>query len=341
MNQVNWGIIGLGVIASQFAKGFEGLNSAKLLAIASTNQDKLSKFKKDLKIDIEYCFSNYQTLIEHKEIDIIYIALPTSLHHQWIVKCLDAGKKVLVEKPATMNANEIKEIKKKYSKEKIFIHEAYMYMYHPQILKVIELINQREIGELISMESSFGINILTKKNIFGFNKIKKLNKKNRIFNKELGGGVILDIGCYPVTLSTLIMSQIADIDYDKIKIKNIKKDIRQNEVEINASMEMIFENNFKSNVSASFTKNLGTKTSILGKKGELIIEDTWLANPSIITIKKKHDRIIKINSIQNIYTYEIDALSKCILENKTMPNFPGLTIDDIIGNMKIIDKWKR
>ena len=163
MNQVNWGIIGLGVIASQFAKGFEGLDSAKLLAIASTNQDKLSKFKKNLKIDIEYSFSNYQTLIEHKEIDIIYIALPTSLHHQWIVKCLDAGKKVLVEKPATMNANEIKEIKKKYSKEKIFIYEAYMYMYHPQILKVIELINQREIGELISMESSIGINILTKK----------------------------------------------------------------------------------------------------------------------------------------------------------------------------------
>ena len=216
-----------------------------------------------------------------------------------------------------------------------------MYMYHPQILKVIELIKQDEIGELISMESNFGINILTKKNIFGFKKIKKLNTKNRIFNKELGGGVILDIGCYPVTISTLIASQISDIDYDKVKLKNIKKDIRSNEVEINASMDIIFENNFKSNIKASFTKKIGSKTSIIGKKGEIILEDTWLANPSIITIKKDQDKIININSAQNIYSYEINALSQCILDNKMKPDFPGLSVDDIIGNMKIIDRWKR
>ena len=103
---------------------------------------------------------------------------------------------------------------------------------------------------------------------------------------------------------------------------------------------MIFENNFKSNVRASFTKKLGNKTRIIGKKGELIIEDTWSANPSKIIIKKDQDKIINISSVQNIYSYEIEALSKCILENKMKPDFPGLTIDNIIGNMKIIDRWK-
>ena len=340
MKKVNWGIIGLGAIATQFAKGFEGLSNSKLLAIASKNNDKLSKFKENLKINSDYCFNNYQALLEHKEIDIVYIALPTSLHHEWIIKCLDEGKKVLVEKPATMNATEIKEIKNKYHKKKIFINEAFMYMYHPQIIKVIELINQGEIGELISMDSNFGINILTKKNFFGFKKTKKLNTKNRIFSRELGGGVILDIGCYPVSLSTLIASQISNIDYDKVKVTNIEKDMKPNEVEINASMELIFENNFKSNVRASFTKKLGNKTRIIGKKGELIIEDTWSANPSKIIIKKDQDKIINISSVQNIYSYEIEALSKCILENKMKPDFPGLTIDNIIGNMKIIDRWK-
>lgn len=341
MKKVNWGIIGLGAIASQFVKGFEGLSNSKLLAIASTNQDRLNKFRLDLDISNDFCFNNYQNLLENKEIDIIYIALPTSLHHEWITRCLDARKKVLVEKPATMNAIEIKEIKRKYAKENFFLQEAFMYMYHPQILKVIELIKQGEIGELISMDSNFGINILTKKNIFGFKKMKKLNTKNRIFNKKLGGGVILDIGCYPVTLSTLIASQISNINYDNVKIKNIKKDMRENEVEINASMELIFENNFKSNIRASFTKKLGNKTSIIGKKGKIIIEDTWSANPSTIIIKKNKDKIININSVQNIYAYEIDALSQCILENKIKPDFPGLTIDDIIGNMDIIDRWKK
>ena len=340
MKIVNWGIIGLGAVASQFAKSFEGLTSSKLQAIASKNANKLDNFKKDFKVNKEYCFNNYQSLIEHKEIDIIYIALPTPFHHEWIIKCLDEGKKILVEKPATMNATEIEEIKNKYPKEKIFINEAFMYMHHPQTKKVIELINNGEIGELISMESNFGNNILTKKNLFGFKKIKKLNTKNRIFNKELGGGVILDLGCYPVSLSTLIASQIAKIDYNKIKTINIKKYMRPNEVEIDASLELIFENNFKSNIKASFTKNLGTKTSIVGKKGELVIEDTWSANPSMITIKKDKVKVINIESSANIYSYEIEALSQFILKNNVSSHFPSLTIDDIIGNMKIIDKWK-
>ena len=340
MNQVNWGIIGLGAIAFQFAKGFKDTNCAKLLSIASKHLDKLNKFKEGFKIDNNYCFNNYENLIDNKDIDIVYIALPTSLHYEWIIKCLDAGKKVLVEKPATMNVIEIKEIKDRYIDKEIFFSEAFMYMYHPQIVKVFEIINQGEIGELISMESNYGVNILTKRNFFGLNKVKKLNKSNRIFNKELGGGVILDIGCYPVSLSTLIASQISNIDYNKVKVINIEKYMRPNEVEIDASMEIIFENNFKSHVLASFTKKLGTRTSILGKKGEIVIENTWLANPPTITVKKGQDKIINFDSCLNTFSYEIEALSKCILENKAKPDFPNLTIDDIIGNMKIIDKWK-
>jgi len=339
VKQVNWGIIGLGAIATQFAKGFKNLNNSNLLAIASNNKEKLDKFKKDLNLNSDYCFNNYEALLENKEIDIIYIALPTSFHKEWIIRCIDRGKRVLVEKPATMNASEIEEIEKRYSKENIFLNEAFMYMYHPQIVKVIELINQGEIGELISMKSNFGMNILTKRNFFGFKKIKKLNKENRIFNKELGGGVILDIGCYPVSLSTLVASQISRIDYNKVKVVNIEKYMRPNEVEIDASMELVFENNFRSNVSASFTKKLGSKTNILGKKGEIVIENTWL-NPLTITIKKEQAKIINFDSNLNLFSYEIEALSKCIIENKVKPDFPNLKIDDIVGNMKIIDKWK-
>ena len=339
MKKVNWGIIGLGEIAKQFAKGFENLNNSNLLAIASKNKEKLNNFKEGFNISDNYCFNNYEALLKNKEIDIIYIALPTSLHKEWIIKCLDAKKKILVEKPATMNEAEIEEIKKRYTKEDTFINEAFMYMYHPQILKVIELINQGEIGKLVSMESNFGINILTKRNLFGFKKIKKLNKNSRIFNKELGGGVILDIGCYPVSLSSLVASQISKIDYNKVKVTSIEKYMRPNEIEIDASTELIYENDFKSRISASFTKKLGSKTVILGKKGEIQIENTWL-NPSTIKIKSDQNKMINFASSTSIYSYEIEALSKCILENKLKPDFPNLTIDDIIGNMKIIDKWK-
>ena len=201
------------------------------------------------------------------------------------------------------------------------------------------MINKGKIGKLISMESTFGKDILTKKNFFGLKKKKKLNPKNRIFNKKLGGGAALDLGCYPVSFSTLIGSQISKIDYDKVQVLNIKKEIGSTNVDLDSYMDLHFENNFISKISASFTKNLGKESKIIGTQGELLLKDTWHADPAIITIKNGSFKEIKINSNQNIYSYEIDVMSQCILDGKKKIDFPESTIDDIIGNMKILDKW--
>ena len=164
MRKVNWGIIGLGSIAKQFADGFIGLNNAKILGIASRDTSKIDAFKKDFNLEKKYCFNNYKSLLKEKKIDLVYIALPTFLHKEWIINCLIESKNVLVEKPATMNLKEMLEVKK-YFKERCYFFEAFMYLYHPQIKKVVDLINQGEIGDLVSMKSFFGINILTKKKL--------------------------------------------------------------------------------------------------------------------------------------------------------------------------------
>ena len=113
-------------------------------------------------------------------------------------------------------------------------------------------------------------------------------------------------------------------------------------VDVDAYMELVFENNFKSKISSSFTQNLGKETKIYGSMGEIVINDTWTAQNSKIIIKKidRADVILKIESNQNIYSYEIKALSQCILDKKVNVDFPGLTIVDTINNMKIIDRWK-
>ena len=338
MKKVNWGIIGLGNIANKFADGFKNSENAKLIGISSRNINKLKKFKEEFKIKENYCFDDYKNLLKCNEIDIVYIALPNSLHHEWIVECIKNNKKVLVEKPATVNFYEIKDIKDFHYNSDIFFAEAFMYRYHPQILKVIELLNKKVIGRLISMDSVFGINIITK-NFFGFKIKKKLNKERRIYNKNLGGGAILDLGCYPVSFSTLIASLISKIDYSKVRVLNKKKEIGSTGVDIDSYAELNFENNFKCNVSASFTRNLGQYSKIVGSKGELIVESTWHASPSIINILGENPQKIEINDSGNIFSHEINKLSQCILENKKNPDYPGLTIDDTLGNMKILDNW--
>ena len=121
---INWGIIGLGNVALEFAKAFKDTNNSKLIGISSNTQDKIQKFKEKFGINKEYCFSNYQDLLNSNNIDIVYIALPNSMHEEWILKSINNNKNILVEKPAFMNLSETKGIKKKLINNNIFFSEG-------------------------------------------------------------------------------------------------------------------------------------------------------------------------------------------------------------------------
>lgn len=121
---VNWGIIGLGNVATEFAEAFKYTKNSKLLAISSKDQNKLNKFKKDFGAKDDFCFKNYDGLLNCKEIDIIYIALPNSLHYEWITKSIKKEKNILVEKPATVNLSELRNIESLLKKNKFFLQKV-------------------------------------------------------------------------------------------------------------------------------------------------------------------------------------------------------------------------
>lgn len=110
-----------------FQKVFFYTNNSKLLAISSHSNEKLEKFKKKFDIQSIYTFKNYEDLIDCKDVDIVYIALPNSLHYEWVIKTIKKNKKVLVEKPAVLNLNNAKSIKKEILKKKfIFFGGLYV-----------------------------------------------------------------------------------------------------------------------------------------------------------------------------------------------------------------------
>ena len=149
MKKVNWGIIGLGKVANKFAEAFKYSANGKLIGVSSTKKENIHKFRDQFELDKNFCFNSYEELLNCKDIDIVYIALPNSLHHEWIIKCINYKKKILVEKPATLNFSEIKNIKNNYIEKKFFFSEGFMYRFHPQIFKVIELLKENKIGKLI------------------------------------------------------------------------------------------------------------------------------------------------------------------------------------------------
>ena len=341
MDNINWGILGLGDIAHTFSKGFEDTSNAKLLAVASKDFEKLNKFKDKFNVENKFLFNNYEDLINCKEVDIIYIALPNFLHHHWALKSIRNKKHTLVEKPVTLNLKEIENIKKNLNGEKIFFGEAFMYRYHPQIETILDIIKNNDIGNLLNMKSQFGTNFLSKKKFWFFDKKKKIDPNSRLFSKKLGGGCILDLGCYPSSFSLLISSLASHKDNLEIKLSNIFREMGETNVDVDCYAKIIFGDNFFSEIYASFKKDLGRKTEIYGEKGSILINDSWFGSKSIIKKDYKGEQIININNIKkSIYSYQIENISEVILNNLYEPKFPGISLNESIMNMKIIEHWQ-
>lgn len=340
MTKINWGIVGLGNIAKSFASGFINSKNSNLLAIASRNKSKLETFKNQYKIEEKYSFNNYLDLLNCDEIDIVYISLPNSFHYKIIKDAIKSNKNILVEKPATQNFPEILEISRLLKKSKVFFGEGFMYRFHPQIRHILNCINNYEIGELISMDTSFGSNLLTKKKLFFFEKKKKINKDSRLFNKNLGGGCILDLGCYPISFSILIAATMETVNIKNFKLKNINLDYGNMDVDIDAQADLIFDNRFTSKIKSSFKNNIGQKSIILGTKGSMTIEDIFTGSGNIYINNHQKKYEIKNNINHNIFSYEINGISNSILSGSLNAIYPGMQIEETLLSMKIIDSWK-
>ena len=244
-----------------------------------------------------------------------------------------------MEKPATINFSEAIEIKDYLKKANIFFSEAFMYRYHPQIQSVIKIIKDNRIGNLLSMKTSFGINILTKKKLFIFNKKKKINPKSRLFDKDLGGGCILDLGCYPSSFSLLIGSLKNKLSSDSFEISNISTEKGETGVDINSSAEILFQDGFKSKVNASFKDDLGKKSIIYGEKGTIFLNNSWLGGDIVVRSKDKPEQKLHFETDKNIYGYQIEEISKNLIQGLNKVNFHIMSLDETLLNMKIIDDW--
>ena len=134
MKHLKWGIIGTGMIANNFARNLKTTDKATLLAVASRSIDKAKEFAG--KYEIPKTYGTYEELLKDKEIDAIYIALPNHLHAEWTIKCAEAGKHILCEKPITVNVGELEKLLDVVKKCDVFFMEAFMYRCHPQWTKI-------------------------------------------------------------------------------------------------------------------------------------------------------------------------------------------------------------
>jgi len=203
---VRWGILGAANIAtSQMIPAIQATADNQLTGIASRNQNKALQLAKDYQLADSY--TDYDSLITSNQVDAVYIPLPTSMHTEWVLKAISAGKHVLCEKPMGMQAQDISRIIEAQKNTELLVGEAYMVAHHSQWACVRNLLETNAIGNLRYIEGSFSY----------FNRDPNSHKNS----PELGGGGLRDIGVYPVICSRLATGQEplrvkATIDWDPV-----------------------------------------------------------------------------------------------------------------------------
>ena len=334
--KVRWGIIGLGQMGQCFAKANEPVAHSELLAAASLNKSKLRNFGNEHGIKPKYLFGSYSDLINCEEVDAVYIALTNNLHFDMIVQGIDCQKNILVEKPATLNAKEMLSVHHRMNHASTILSEAFAYLHHPVAKKYLEMIKDGAIGRPLRMKTVFGSIISSGRTNF----LRSLfQKQGRHFNRKLGGGCILDLGCYLTSLSRIIAKVACEGHELDAAFLNKQQFFGSKKVEIDATAEISLNGGFTSSIRASFTDELGQNTTISGTDGEIIIENTWNCDHEGFFLNGNFQRIESLH-YDNPYSYQIHNFSNWIIEKKTMPQYPSHTLEDTLHNMRMLDDWK-
>lgn len=299
-----WGILAPGNIAAKFVSELKEIPNAKVLAVGSRDLSRAKEFS--LKHDIERSYGSYEDLAMDPDLDIIYIASPHSFHAEHTKLCLRNKKTVLCEKAFGLNAEEVRDMILTAQKEGIFLMEALFTPHQPSYQEARKIIESGLLGEIKHLHGWFG-----------FNK-SPYDRKGRLYNPELGGGVLLDIGLYPLFDALWFLG-------------NPKKvaafaDLSENNIEQSISATMAFDGGKSATVFASFLSATGVGTDILCEKGMLRLRRTSALNQSLeILLPGEPVRILnwdesfcgmKLEAIEAMLCLENDMLESKVMTHK-------------------------
>ncbi len=310
---IRWGILGTGAIAHKFALGLGDLENIELLAVGSRSQASADAFADEFKIERRY--SSYEALATDPDIDAIYIGTPHPFHKENTLLCLENGKAVLCEKPFAINAKEALEMINFARERKVFLMEAMWSRFLPHMVKVRELISKDTIGEVRMLEADFGFRT-------------GVNPESRLFNPEMGGGALLDVGIYPVSLAFMLFGA-------PVEVKSFAR-LGSTGVDEEAAMIFSHREGQMSLLSTAIRLTTPFEATITGTKGYIRIGSPWWG-PSNFTLHVggKKPKKVKIETPLNGYNYEALEVSQCLRDGKLESDL--MPLDETLAIMKTLD----
>lgn len=315
MGKIKWGIIGLGSIANRFADTLLQMEEVELRGVASRSKAHAIDFGKKYNVDVNQCYGSYEELMQDDTIDVIYIAVPHPFHKENAIACLNHGKAVLCEKPVTMNEKEVKEVIDAAKHNHVFFMEAMKSRFTPVNLEIKKMLDEGVIGDLHMLRAELGF---------------KADHESdyRIFDKNLGGGALLDIGIYPVSYAAYLLGNHP---------VSIHSDLHFGESDVDemGAVQLRYDKSVMAQLYFTIHGNTTKEASIIGSKGRIHIPTFSNAQRATILTDQKEWTIQHPYEISG-FEYEIREVVRCLQEGRVESSV--MSWQDSIDVMKIIDR---
>jgi predicted dehydrogenase len=285
---VRWGVLSTARINDKLLAGARASGEVEMLAVASRDQPRAEAYAREH--GIERAYGSYAALLADDAIEAVYVSLPNSMHVEWSIRALEAGKHVLCEKPMSSRVGDVERAFDAAERSGRLLAEAFMYRHNPQIKRLAALVDEGAIGRLRLVRASFGYHLEDPGNVR--------------LRHELDGGALMDVGCYCVSAARLLCGEPERVQGEQV--------LGGDGVDAMFAGTLRFAGDVLAHFDCGFLADTSEELVVLGEQGSLRLADPWHCRRAGIELYR--DRSCEQIAVEtvNSYALELEDLSAAI-----------------------------
>jgi D-xylose 1-dehydrogenase (NADP+, D-xylono-1,5-lactone-forming) len=296
-------------INRKFLAGARQASGVDVVAVASRDRERAEAYAREQGIDRAH--PSYDALLADPDVDVVYISLPNSMHVDWTVRALEAGKHVLCEKPLGRRSSEVQRAFDVAEREQRLLMEAFMYRHNPQTHRLAELVSDGAVGRVRMIRASFSF--------------PEPDLPNVRLSAALDGGALMDVGCYCVSGARLIAGEPARVTAEQA--------IGGDGIDVAFTGTMRFANDVLAHFDAGIALAIRDDLEVVGEEGALYLDDPWHCLEPVIELRREEElQLIELEPV-NSYGLEAENMSRAIAGEEPLLLGPG----DAIGQARAIE----
>ena len=309
--KIRWGVLSTANIGRKVLPAIQQSNNGEVYAVASRDLERARAFADEM--NIPHAYGSYEDLLADPDIDAIYIPLPNHMHAEWSIRCAEAGKPTLCEKPLASNAPEAQRMVDVFAERDVLLGEAFMYRFHPQTQQVKTIIDQGGVGTIRLMQAAFSFRVKDEANIR--------------LQGDMAGGALMDVGCYCVNVMRFMTGEEPDAFHAMARFKDVDESLVGT---------LAFPSGALGHLDCSLRTYRQHGYEIRGTEGRIVVEPGFGMDPDEDTIIRHWigDDYEEIHvPAANHYTLMAEDFADAIMRGR-QPRFP---VEDAVKNMQVID----